>query len=70
MTKLNALRHEALYACNNRGHSMSRFSYYKDWTHITGIAHCTKCGMEVTIMTHPAPNHIEIGGEAVALDCK
>lgn len=30
---------------------------------------CRRCGMGVQILTHPAPNEIDIGGEAVALNC-
>ena len=31
---------------------------------------CRKCDMTVHLYTHPAPNGVEIGGEAVALNCK
>lgn len=34
------------------------------------LATCVKCGMEVQCLTHPQANEIDIGGEAVALNCK
>ena len=30
---------------------------------------CKICGMEVSVNVKPMPNEIDIGGEAVALDC-
>ena len=30
-------------------------------------AHCTLCGAWVQVIAHPAPNEIDIGGEAVAV---
>jgi hypothetical protein len=30
---------------------------------------CIHCGMDVSINARPLPNEIDIGGEAVALNC-
>lgn len=31
---------------------------------------CTACGREVSVNAAPAPNEIDIGGEAVSVGCK
>ena len=71
MTKFDSLKHNAATSCSSRGHKMSKFS-----THRTlmserriGISYCKECRMMVVVDTHPAPNGIDIGGEAVALNC-
>jgi hypothetical protein len=48
---------------------MSNFTmgeWYKDTKR---HSHCKVCGKTVTINSHPMPNEIDIGGEAVALNC-
>ena len=60
------LQRSALESCNFRGHTMSEFRF--TGAHCTA-SECTKCGMQVACDTHPAPNDIDIGGEAVALNC-
>jgi hypothetical protein len=69
LDKLRELERDALGACKNRGHSME-----KCWTdfrtrQIVSKFACRHCGMEVWCDTHPAPNGIDIGGPAVALNC-
>ena len=61
------LEREALEACNLRGHSMTKFKEVKDYV---SRSECTVCRKEVTCTVHPAPNDIDIGGEAVALGCE
>ena len=34
------------------------------------FARCRKCGAHVMLLTEPAPNGIDIGGEALAVNCK
>jgi len=48
-----------------RGHTLT-------WTIEGGraVGTCLVCGMRVHCTTHPAPNDIDIGGEAVALNCQ
>jgi len=68
---LETLRRHAAKACNFRGHSMQ-------WSNPFGSASgphsmfgtCRHCRMEVLIREAPAPNGIDIGGEAVALQCR
>ena len=66
MKKLERLRLSALESCKFRGHKMKPFSRkYRHWW----SSECKVCGMEVCLDDDPAPNGIEIGGEAVALHC-
>lgn len=64
--KLKGLRKQALFSCNWRGHDMRRFTRYDDHTY---YSHCKNCDMQVVIISAPQPNEIDIGGEAVALNC-
>lgn len=66
MRKIERLRLEALEACRYHGHDMGRFVTY---TPCIRYAHCKVCDKQVVIDSYPAPNAIDIGGEAVALDC-
>ena len=65
MLKLDRLRKEALESCKFRGHNMWKFDRYM----FTWSSKCRSCGMGVYITNRPAPNEIEICGEAVALHC-
>lgn len=67
MTKLERLRRDSLVYCKHRGHSMKKFKHVDDecW-----FSDCKKCGKRVTLLSHPAPNEIDMGGEALALGCK
>ncbi len=69
MRKIERLRLEALETCKFRGHKMERFEHFHG--PLSKIAHsqCKVCGKTVAITTHPPPNGIAIGGEAVALGC-
>lgn len=68
------LRIEATKSVEFRGHVVPEL---KDWKQLhkpfskkmSFRYTCPKCGRGVTIQTHPAPNGIDIGGEAVALGC-
>lgn len=68
MRKIERLKKEALSACQWRGHIMPRF---KCAAHQPTVAfsNCRVCDMQVVVDTKPAPNGIDIGGEAVALNC-
>lgn len=70
MKKIDRLRIEALESCKWREHTMKRFEHIQTFRGIVGYSKCKVCGMEVSILTNPWPNEIEIGGEAVALNCK
>lgn len=67
MRKLTHLKMDAALACKRRGHSMSRFISLSDKR---AVSTCLNCKMEVHVDTHPMPNGIDIGGEAVALNCR
>ena len=65
-SKLTLLKREALEACKTHKHKMRRFINLnehksKSW--------CLECLMEVEVNKKPYPNEIDIGGEAIALDC-
>ena len=66
MDLMAKLQREAAEACERRGHYMSAFTSYSD---SNAIAACTRCHMEVQVLTKPRPNEIDIAGEAVALNC-
>jgi hypothetical protein len=65
------LRGEARAAAAWRGHSLARFSPLLPSTGRGGYsdAACTACGAAVRIDTAPAPNGINVGGDAVAVSC-
>ena len=67
MTKLDRLIKEAGESCQYRGHRMSRFQHTESQTQ--AYSYCRVCGCDVGVKTNPLPNEIDIGGEAVALDC-
>lgn len=67
MRKIERLRLEALESCRLRGHTMGLFQSFDD---TQKFAYCLICNKQVVINVHPAPNEIEIGGEAVALGCE
>ncbi|MCK5608623.1 hypothetical protein KAR91_42465 [Candidatus Pacearchaeota archaeon] len=69
MTRFERLRKEALAACRRWGHKMqlSRHTILEGRHRATW--HCLTCNMCVTVDTLPDPNGIDIGGEAVALEC-
>lgn len=65
MVTLEVLILEAEQSCKFRGHLLG------NWIegHITVWNECISCGKEVHVNVNPAPNNINIGGEAVALTC-
>ena len=68
MTKLERLKHEALASCTFREHLMGQWSNRRDH-HGMASNYCQRCGQTVSVDTEPPPNGIEIGGEAVAVNC-
>ena len=65
------LKIEAQCAVKFRGHNLNRWSSSFDikGNQIKADAHCKHCGMAVFVNSRPAPNDIDISGEAVALNC-
>ena len=65
-TTIRRLKLEALESTTFRGHRMSRFSHY---TPGNAVSQCLDCPAEVQVLSRPAPNQIDVGGNAVALTC-
>lgn len=74
---LEDLRDEAFNACRNRCHTIiwekyvddGPISFYDEGRRLVQEGVCSCCQKTVNLRTHPRPNEINIGGEAVALDC-
>lgn len=68
---LSTLKKEAQRYTSLRGH---RMKWGNPYCRASGprmqIGKCRDCGMEVQLNEAPAPNGIDIGGEAVALNCR
>lgn len=67
MRTYNSLKREASRACKSRGHNMGRWLLHDYWK--TYYCICRTCGMHVAVDINPPANGIDIGGEAVALNC-
>lgn len=61
-------KREARKAAKWRGHDMGKFIPNHYWPY-QATATCKTCGKTVTADGDPAPNGIDVGGEAVALSC-
>ena len=66
MTKMRRLKIEAWASATRRGHDMAHFTTLSG--HLAE-AICRDCGAYVQVDTNPAPNGIDIGGTAVAINC-
>lgn len=62
-----ALMADALESAASRGHGGMTVDHLDARG---GWATCDECGMGVHVTARPMPNEIDIGGEAVALDCR
>ena len=69
LKSLSLLKLEAENSCLYRGHNMKWDRVYKFTIKGSRNAECKYCGMTVSIKTHPQPNDIDIGGNAVTLTC-
>ncbi len=65
-TTLFRLKLEAHESASWRGHTLE----WQDNSGYRATGTCTKCGKQVVCLTRPAPNQIDIGGEAVGLNCR
>ena len=65
-TVITRLKRKALESTAFRGHQMAK---WLRWTPFNYVACCVNCPAEVQVLSDPAPNQIDIGGEAVALNC-
>jgi hypothetical protein len=65
---LDLLLRDATETAALRGHRIGKARYARaDFKRAT--ASCDDCGMEIHVIREPAPNEIEISGQAVALEC-
>lgn len=69
MASLGVLKTQATNAAEFRGHIMIWSAPHHGEHRSNQSGHCALCGMEAHITTRPAPNGIDVHGEAVALDC-
>jgi hypothetical protein len=72
MMRVAMLKAEARKSAEWRGHDMAPFKDATGFVKSRPVfrSTCRKCGMHVDVSTNPAPNEIDIGGSAVALNCK
>jgi len=64
---LLALKREARHAVQQRGHRLGAWIP----SHAgRACAECAVCGAWVTVNRYPMPNEIEVGGSAVAIECR
>ena len=62
------LKKEAEKSAKLRHHTLGP---WKDYSSRAGSeAECTKCGADCEVLLAPHPNEIDIGGSAVAINCK
>lgn len=64
---LRRLKASAEESARLRGHALG--PWLEGHTKFARRASCSRCGREVVVNTWPAPNEIDIGGEAVAVGC-
>lgn len=64
---IEKLKKEAMSAAKFRGHKMGPWEQEGP---NQASSTCSVCGKGVTVNAAPAPNEIDIGGEAVAVGCK
>lgn len=76
MRKIDRLKKEAMEACKFRNHKMGPWAHLtngKGWKNYEpryiAVSDCERCGKSVQCDTRPPANGIDIGGEAVALNC-
>jgi hypothetical protein len=63
---LSKLKKEATSAAKFRGHDLTPWNA----TDRGAFAECTRCGKTAHVTTKPAPNDIDMSGDAVALTCQ
>jgi hypothetical protein len=71
LSKAQGLARQATRAAESRGHRLGAWLWrnYADGAIRNGHAICLDCGREAFVATNPAPNDIDVSGEAVALNC-
>jgi hypothetical protein len=69
MPALDQLQQEATECCERRGHKLGKWNIFHGESRSLANNECTVCGAEVQCNSRPMPNQIEIGGDALALNC-
>jgi len=76
LTQAERLRKSAKASANWRGHKLDQFKHYPkryNGQKLKGqeraVAICTVCGAYACYDTNPAPNGIDVSGDAVAINC-
>ena len=64
---METLKVEAMRTAKSRGHKMTRFSSLDP---TKAVSRCQNCGFEVMVNSKPLPSEVDIGGQAVALNCQ
>ena len=67
MKKIDSLKKSAKSSAEWRGHKMTRFRTQRP---TVAMSTCKTCGMGAFVDSNPAPNSIDICGQAVSLNCK
>lgn len=66
MRKIERLKRDAREAAVLRRHRLGRFFHY---TPENAVTSCITCSAQIQVLSSPAPNQIDIGGPALALNC-
>lgn len=70
MRTIQRLKQDAGAAARFRGHDMGQwYDVSEQQGRIISSASCRTCGRIIALDTRPAPNGIDIAGEAVAVGC-
>ena len=70
MPLLTQLEHDAETTASARGHRLATWDEHRRVHGMSAIAHCRSCPSWVFVVTDPDPNQIDIGGPAVAVNCR
>ena len=66
---LEELKHEAEVAAQVRGHKLGRWEDFGSPNRPYARNSCILCNKSIQVCPNPLPNEIDIGGEAIALNC-
>jgi hypothetical protein len=66
--RLTLLRQDAEQAAERRGHTLKGWHYHSQGT--SAATDCIRCQAYVYIKLKPQPNEVDIGGTAIAINCK
>ena len=69
-TRIRRLISEGRDIARRRGHDMKPGEINRSDRKATYLTQCRRCGVYLHCDTRPMPNGIDIGGSAVAIDCR